>query len=358
MIVKKYAMWSMIVLILFLLVGCGSEQNEVIEEYKSEARYYYDQVDAILRNLDIIEKMDNSTNSIENVFFASTLNEALFRSICLENLISTSQYYSGLEICIEQIKNLYNTIPQNEEVDDIKEIIDEIDSKCNDLKKLLEDATEYDSNFTDRYYSDVEDIRAQANALYAYVDGTESAVHSIKTDKEVINKYAEELGNHEKELIEDDLLGSQSRPLCVGDSVEVSFIDNGAGRKNDSWYVATGRFTYKGNTDEAVNLNFELIDQEAGTGIVLGPKYGYAFTFKVVNEHLQQDYIPYEGGAYRSEDKNEYIAVLEGGNIDISVKIENDTSYLVISYAESTEENLNVSNLRSATEKILWIKVE
>lgn len=78
----------------------------------------------------------------------------------------------------------------------------------------------------------------------------------------------------------------------------------------------------------------------------------------VVNENLQQDYIPYEGGVYRSEDKDGYVAVLNGGNIDFSVKIENDTSYLVIYYVESTKENLNVSNLSSATEKILWIKIK
>ena len=355
---KKFAMWSMIVLILFPLIGCGSKQNEAIEGYKSEARYYYEQVDAILKNLDVIEEMDSSINNIEDGFFASTLNKALFRSVCLENLISVSQYYNGLEISIEQIRNLYDTISQNEEVDDIKEIIDELYSRCNDLKTLLEDATEYDSNFIDRYNSVIEDITAQANALYGYVDGTESAVHSIEAGKEAINKYEEELENHEKELAEDNSLGSQSHPLSVGDSVEVSFIDYGAGRKNDSWYVATGRFTYKGNADGVVNLNFELVDQEAGTGIVLGPQYGSGFTFMLVNEDLQKDYVPYEGGAYRTEDENAYIAVLEGGNIDFSVKIENDTSYLAFSYVEVTEDNLNVSNLISATERILWIKVD
>ena len=56
--------------------------------------------------------------------------------------------------------------------------------------------------------------------------------------------------------------------------------------------------------------------------------------------------------------KNEYVAVLEGGNIDFSVKTGSDTSYLLIYYVEPTEENMNLSNLISATEKQLWFKVD
>ena len=78
----------------------------------------------------------------------------------------------------------------------------------------------------------------------------------------------------------------------------------------------------------------------------------------VANENLQQDFVSYEDGVYRSEDKNEYVAVLEGGNIDFSVKTESDTSYLLIYYVEPTEENMNLSNLISATEKQLWFKVD
>ena len=105
------------------------------EAYKSEARYYYEQVDAILENLNVIEEMDNSMNNIEDGFFASTLNKAMFRSTCLENLISVSQYYYGLEVSMEQMIDLYNTIPQKEEIDNMKEIIDGLDSSCNDLKR-------------------------------------------------------------------------------------------------------------------------------------------------------------------------------------------------------------------------------
>ena len=43
--------------------------------------------------------------------------------------------------------DLYNTIPQKEEIDNMKEIIDGLDSSCNDLKKVLEGATEYNSDF-------------------------------------------------------------------------------------------------------------------------------------------------------------------------------------------------------------------
>ncbi len=50
--------------------------------------------------------------------------------------------------------------------------------------------------------------------------------------------------------------------------------------------------------------------------------------------------------------------MLEGGNIDFSVKTESDTSYLLIYYVEPTEENMNLSNLISATEKQLWFKVD
>lgn len=355
---KKFAIWSMIVCILFSVTGCGSKENEIIEKYKSEARYYYEQVDGILKNLNVIDETNKSMSNVEDGFFSATLKKALFRSICLESLISINQYYNGLEVGSEEMENLYMTISTSKEIDNIKVVIDELASECSDLKELLENATEYDSDFIDKYSSDIESIEAQAKLLYSYVDGVESAVHSIEADKETMDKYEEKLEKYEEELAEDDLLGSQSHPLCVGDSTEVNFIDNGAGRKNDSWYVATGRFTYKGNADGVVNLNFELVDQEAGTGIVLGPQYGSGFAFMVVDENLQQEYVPYEGGVYRSEDKDEYIAVLKGGNIDFSVKIENDTSYLAIYYVESTEENLNVSNLISATERILWIKVK
>lgn len=355
---KRLVKWSMVVFMLVSFAGCGSEQNEAIEAYKSEARYYYEQVDAILENLNVIEEMDNSMNNIEDGFFASTLNKAMFRSTCLENLISVSQYYYGLEVSMEQMIDLYNTIPQKEEIDNMKEIIDGLDSSCNDLKKVLEGATEYNSDFLDRYNSNVEDMVEQADALYGYVDSVESAAHNLQIDKEIVKGYTEELEDNEKNLTEETALGSQERPLCVGDSVEISFIDNGAGRKNDSWYVATGRFTYKGNEDGVVNLNFELLTQEAGTGITLGNKYGSGFSFMVANENLQQDFVSYEDGVYRSEDKNEYVAVLEGGNIDFSVKTGSDTSYLLIYYVEPTEENMNLSNLISATEKQLWFKVD
>ena len=151
MSMKRLVKWSMVVFMLVSFAGCGSEQNEAIEAYKSEARYYYEQVDAILENLNVIEEMDNSMNNIEDGFFASTLNKAMFRSTCLENLISVSQYYYGLEVSMEQMIDLYNTIPQKEEIDNMKEIIDGLDSSCNDLKKVLEGATEYNSDFLDRY---------------------------------------------------------------------------------------------------------------------------------------------------------------------------------------------------------------
>lgn len=355
---KKFALWCMMVWILFSVTGCSANEKEAIEKYKSEARYYYEQVDGILKNLNVIDEADKSISSVEDGYFSTTLKKALFRGVCLDGLISINQYYNGLEVSAEEMDNLYLSFSTKEEIDNIKVIIDDLASECSDLKKLLENATEYDSDFIDKYSSGIENIEAQAKLLYRYVDGVESAVHDIEADKETMDHYTEEIENHEKELAENDLLGSQSNPLCVGDSVEVNFIDSGAGRKDDSWYAATCRFTYKGNADGAANLNFELVDQEAGTGIVLGPQYGSGFTFMVVNENLQQDYIPYEGGVYRSEDKDGYVAVLNGGNIDFSVKIENDTSYLVIYYVESTKENLNVSNLSSATEKILWIKIK
>ena len=38
---KRLVKWSMVVFMLVSFAGCGSEQNEAIEAYKSEARYYY-----------------------------------------------------------------------------------------------------------------------------------------------------------------------------------------------------------------------------------------------------------------------------------------------------------------------------
>ena len=69
MSMKRLVKWSMVVFMLVSFAGCGSEQNEAIEAYKSEARYYYEQVDAILENLNVIEEMDNSMNNIEDGFF-------------------------------------------------------------------------------------------------------------------------------------------------------------------------------------------------------------------------------------------------------------------------------------------------
>lgn len=347
--------------------GCGSKQDETVGKYKSEARYYYEQVNGIIAELNVIEEIDDNIESLEDKFFSATLSNVLFRSSCLENLISVNQYYNGLEISIEQMERLYNSISQNEEIEKIKENIDKIDAKCNDLKMLLEDATEYDPDFTDKYISCIDDITEQMNILYSYVKNEKSAVHAIEAN----NEYQEQLDEIEQMILgekqkqqEDELSikGHMNNPILEGESININFL-NYAQRETaqDAPDTVNCNITFKSYDKEmnVVCLNFEIISSETNIAVNVGGGilYNSSLVYILVDENLATTFVDYDA-VYGKEIWNTYINAYAGGNVDCNVNVK-DSCYLQINYAPATEENRKSSSEKNRwTEEVIWFKLK
>lgn len=335
------------IMLIFSTCSCGTKENE----YKSEARFFYDQVDLLFKDASVdaeIEQIEFKDMQL----FSKTIYEAQVRAICLNELISLSSKMEDVENSYECLQILYLDNKDNQE---IKTLTDSIYA---DYRKIVEMLEESDGDSIKEYYqSQISEIQSQNTVLYEYVKNEAGVSHKevLEEKKKIDNKYVDELENLETLSLENEK-GSKDNPLNVGESIEISFIDTGSGRKGDSWYVASCIFTYKGKENNVANLNFELVDQESEAGVTLG-KYGRGFVFKLIDENLSEDFSIYEG-VYRTADKNLLIAVNEGGNVDFSVELKDNTAYLTIHYVEVTEDNLKVKNMISATGKKVWIKLD
>lgn len=361
---KKIAVWIMMVLLLFGLIGCGSKQDEIIERYKSEARYYYEQVNGIITELNVIEDIDNSIENMEDNYFSITLSNAMFRGACLENLISVNQYYSGLDTGIKQMESLYNSISHNKEISEIQEIVDEIDVKCNDLKKLLEESKEYDSDFENEYNCYMDDITKQMNILYGFVVNEESAVHNIEAN----NEYQEQLDEIEQvklnEKEQEELLPNRdvNNPVLEGESVNIKFLDfSERNVKGDCPCTVDCNIKFKSYDEDTKTacLNFEILSSETSSAVYVGDGIsgGSSLVYIFVDENLAATFAGYDA-VYGEETWDTYISAYEGGNVDCNVNVQ-DYSYLQISYSPATEENKKLSRENKyCTEEIIWFKLK
>lgn len=349
------------VLLLMILASCGSKNDEEIEQYKSEAHYFYIQVDGIIQNINVIEDMDSTTSIVEDNFFSSTLNKAVFRSICLENLISVNQYYYGLDISNEQMKDLYNTIPQNEEIDKIRDIIDGLNAECMNFKKMLEDATEYNSNFIDEYNSAVDNIKVQANILYNYVDGVESAVHNLENN--IGDVYQEELDQIEQTMLEENdseaVLQERdaNNPVLVGESVNIKFLDFLYNKKADgSPCIVESNITFKSYDKDSgvVCLNFEIVSSETSEAVHVDDRMS-SLVYALVDENMTRSFVGYDG-VYREDTGSTLISVYEKGNVDCCINVSNN-NFLQIVYSPPTEDNISGKN-QFYSETTLWFELK
>lgn len=285
---KKFNVWIMMILMLFGLIGCESEseqvqeeeqiqeqeQNDIIGRYKSEARYYYEQVNSIITELNVIEEVDNSIENIEDNFFSDTLCNATFRTVCLENLTFVNQYYNALDICSEQMESLYDSVSQNEEINEIHDIVVEMDTQCNDLKKLLEESMVYDSDFKEEYNNYVNEITNKMSILFSFVEDAESAVHSIETN----NEYQEELEEVEQiitdEMEREELLPNRdvNNPILEGEVINIKFLDSSGENASGDPYTVDCNITFKSydKENQTVCLNFEIISSEQSSAVHVG----------------------------------------------------------------------------------------
>lgn len=355
---------KLVVLCVFLIIilsSCGSKNEEEIEQYKSEAHYFYIQVDGIIQNINIIEGMDSAAGIAEDNLFSSTLNKAFFRSICLENLISVNQYYNGLDISIEQMRDLYSAIPQNEEVDKMRDIIDGLNTECMNLKKLLEDATEYNSNFIDEYNSVIGSITAQTDILYGYVDGVESAVHY--SENNISDVYQKELDQIEQTMLgeNDSEAVLQERdannPVLVGESVNIKFLDFLYNKKADgSPCIVECNITFKSydKDDGVVCLNFEIVSSETSEAVHVDDRMS-SLVYALVDENMTKSYVEYEG-VYREDTGSTLISVYEKGNVDCCINV-NSNNFLQIIYSPPTEDNINGKS-QFYSEDTIWFELK
>lgn len=358
---KKFAMWGMVVLILFSLIGCGSKQNETINEYKREARYFYEQVDLILNNLNVIEEADNSISNIEDGFFASTLQRTLFRSVCLENLISINQYYNGLEISTVEMENLYADVSSDDEINNIKEVVNALDSECDSLKNLLKNATEYNSDFTDKYNASIGNIMAQAELLYNYVGNVESAIHNMENGTD--NEYQDELDEIEQIMLEENdteaVLQERdaNNPVLVGECVNIKFLDFLYNKKADgSPCIVECNITFKSYDKDTgvVCLNFEIVSSETSEAVHVDDRMS-SLVYALVDENMTRNFVGYDG-VYREDTGSTLISVYEKGNVDCYINVSSN-NFLQIVYSPPTEDNISGKN-QFYSENTLWFELK
>lgn len=342
-----------VVVALSLMCACSTKKVEDVR-YKKEARFFYEQIMSILK----YSKADEEVSKIEVVdaqMFSNRIYDAQVSAVCLNELIKTSQYYQKLDNSYKCLQVLFF---ENEENQEIKYLTDSIYSEYKYVVEILEneDVDLIEENYAEK----INGIKELSDNLLAYVKDIEGMTYIEEIDVEDIpmtsNEGVEEI-SEEVEIVDKDKPGRKDNPLHEGDSIEINFINNEAGRKGDSWYSASGVFTHKGIKDGTIELGFELTYEESGKPIYLDDTFGIDFSYRLVNEALSEDFIEYEG-VYKSDDGNPYISVYEGGNVDYCIKLKDNTKYLVIWYVESSEYNLNLKNMYNAETSAIWLEIK
>lgn len=341
------------VVALSLLCACSTKKEEDVR-YKKEARFFYEQITSILK----YSNADEEVSKIEVVdaqMFSGTIYNAQVSAICLNELIKTSQYYQKIDNSYKCLQVLFF---ENEENYEIKYLTDSIYSEYKYIVEILENE---DVDLIEKNYAEkINGIKELSDNLLTYVKDIEGMTYIEEIDVEDIsmtsNEGIEEV-SEEVAIVDEEKLGSKDNPLREGDSIEINFINKEAGRKEDSWYSASGIFTHKGIKDGAIELGFELTYEESGKPIYLDDTFGIAFSYRLVNEALSEDFIEYEG-VYKSDDGSPYVSVYEGGNVDYCIKLKDSTKYLVVWYVESSEYNLNLKNMYNAETSAFWLEIK